>query len=117
MSRLCKAGLFFLRRITADSSPWENLTPDETIAWRDPGDLEPVYDLFTIMGEIIPLESLSHVTYTGINSMHTQKIKQPYGVLERTEPERRKARQKTHTKSREDLRKTSPQNSWNQQFH
>jgi len=42
------------------------------------GDLEPVYDLFTIMGEIIPSESLSHVTYTGINSMHSQKTKQPY---------------------------------------
>ncbi len=41
------------------------------------GDLEPVYDLFTIMGEIIPSESLSHVTYTGINSMHSQKTKPP----------------------------------------
>jgi len=39
------------------------------------GDLEPVYDLFTIMGEIIPSESLSRVTYTGINSMHSQKTK------------------------------------------
>ena len=27
------------------------------------GDLEPVYDLFTIRGEIIPSESLSPVTY------------------------------------------------------
>ena len=35
------------------------------------GDLEPVYDLFTIMGEIIPSESLSRVTFTGINSMHS----------------------------------------------
>ena len=44
------------------------------------------------MGEIIPSESVSNVTYTGINSMHSQKIKQSCGVLERTEPERRKAR-------------------------
>ena len=29
------------------------------------------------MGEIIPSESLSCVTYTGINSMHSQKTKQP----------------------------------------
>ncbi len=27
------------------------------------------------MGEIIPSESLSRVTYTGINSMHSQKTK------------------------------------------
>ena len=39
---------------------------------------EPVYDLFTIMGEIMPSESLSRVTYTGMNSMHSQKTKQPY---------------------------------------
>ena len=30
------------------------------------------------MGEIIPSESLSRVTYTGINSMHSQKTKQRY---------------------------------------
>jgi len=30
------------------------------------------------MGEIIPSESISRVTYTGINSMHSQKAKQPY---------------------------------------
>ena len=30
------------------------------------------------MGEIIPSESLSRVTYAGINSMHSQKTKQPY---------------------------------------
>ena len=30
------------------------------------------------MGEIIPSESLSRVTYTGINSIHSQKTKQPY---------------------------------------
>ena len=27
MSRLCKAGLFFLRWVTADPSPWGNFTP------------------------------------------------------------------------------------------
>ena len=37
------------------------------------GDLEPVYDLFAIMGEIIPSEALSRVTFTGIKSMHSQK--------------------------------------------
>ena len=30
------------------------------------------------MGEIIPSESLSRVTYTGIDGMHSQKTKQPY---------------------------------------
>ena len=30
------------------------------------------------MGEIIPSESLSRVTYTGIDSMHFQRTKQPY---------------------------------------
>ncbi len=75
MSWLCKAGLFFLRCITADPSPSGNFTPptkrycEETL-----GDLEPIHDLFTVMGEII----LSCLIYTGINSMHSQKTKQPY---------------------------------------
>jgi len=30
------------------------------------------------MGEIIPSESLSRVTYTGIDGKHSQKTKQPY---------------------------------------
>ena len=30
------------------------------------------------MGENIPSKSLSHVTYTGIDGMHSQKTKQPY---------------------------------------
>ena len=30
------------------------------------------------MGEIIPSESLSRVTYTGIDGMHSEKTKQPY---------------------------------------
>ena len=53
--------------------PFEGTSLHQTL-----GDLEPVYDLFTIKGEIITSESLSRVTYTGINSMHSQKTKQPY---------------------------------------
>ena len=30
------------------------------------------------MGEIIPSESVSRVTYTGVDSMHSQKTRQPY---------------------------------------
>ena len=37
-----------------------------------------ILSLLTTMCEIIPSESLSFVTYTGINSMHSQKTKQPY---------------------------------------
>ena len=40
-------------------------------------EIEPVYDLFTIIGDINPSESLSRVTYTGIKSMHSQKTMQP----------------------------------------
>ena len=36
------------------------------------------------MGEIIPSESLSSVTYAGINSMHSQKTKQPYILSSRS---------------------------------
>ena len=79
MSRLCKAGLFFLRWITADPSPWGNFTPPtKHLPGEILGDLEPVYSLFTILGEITPSESLSRVTYTRINSMPSQKTKQPY---------------------------------------
>ena len=60
-------------------------------------DLEPVYNLFTIMGEIIPSESLSRVTYTGIDGMHSQKTKQPYI---------RSAR-KNRTKEQRDSRRSS----------
>ena len=91
MSRLCKAGLFFLRWITADPSPWGNFTPPtKHYCGETLGDLEPVYDLFTIMGEIIPSESLSRVTYTGINSMHSQKTKQPYTLSARKNRTRKK---------------------------
>ena len=54
------------------------------------------------MGEIIPSESLSHVTYTGINSMHSQKTKKSYIRREK------KAREKkTHEKAPSKLRKMS----------
>ena len=64
------------------------------------GDLEPVCDLFTNMGEIIPSESLSRVTYTGINGMHSQKTKQPY--IRST----RKNRTRKKSAVEEDQRKT-----------
>ena len=57
----------------------------ETIAWRDPGGSWACLRPFMIMCEITLWESVSHVTYTGINSMHSQKRKEPYGALERTE--------------------------------
>ena len=86
MSSLCKAGLFFLRWITADPSPWGNFTPPTKQCGETLGDLEPVYDLFTIMGEIIPSESLSRVTYTGIDCMHSRKAKQAYIPSARKNP-------------------------------
>ena len=43
------------------------------------------------MGEIIPLESLSRVTYTGIVVMHFQKTKQPYMQSARKDRTRRKS--------------------------
>ena len=45
------------------------------------------------MGEIIPSESLSRVTYTGIDYMHSQKTKQPNirsARKNRTRPEKNK---------------------------
>jgi len=42
------------------------------------------------MGEIIPSVSLSRVTYTGIDSMHSQKTKQPYIRSTRKNRTRRK---------------------------
>ena len=43
MSSLCKAGLFFLRRITADPSPWGNFTPPTNSVERPWG----ILSLFT----------------------------------------------------------------------
>ncbi len=43
------------------------------------------------MGEIIPSASLSRVTYTGINSMHSQKTMQPYIRSDRKNRARKKS--------------------------
>ena len=54
---------FFLRRITADPSPWGNFTPPtkqecgETL-----GDLEPVYDLLTITNKFIIQEAVTQTS-------------------------------------------------------
>ena len=67
---LCKAGLFFLRWITADTSPWGNFTPPtkqqcgETL-----GDLEPVYDLFTIASETTLPEAVSQTSGTFVKQI------------------------------------------------
>ena len=62
------------------------------------------------MGEIIPLESLSHVTYTGINSMHSQKTKQPYIPSARQNRTRKKksAVEEDPRKSPEKIKKNEP---------
>ena len=57
---LCGDTSFFLRRITADPSPWENFTPPmkhecgETL-----GNLKPVYDLFPITSEFALPEAVT----------------------------------------------------------
>ena len=64
------------------------------------------------MGEIIPSESLSHVTYTGINSMHSQKTKtkQPYIQSARKNRTRKKtsAGEEDPRKSPEKIKKNEP---------
>ena len=62
------------------------------------------------MGEIIPSESLSHVTYTGINSMHSQKTKQPYIPSARQNRTRKKksAVEEDPRKSPEKIKKNEP---------
>ena len=50
------------------------------------------------MGEIIPSESLSHVTYIGINSMHSQKTKQSYIRSTRQNRTRKKKRRRKKEK-------------------
>ena len=73
-------------------------------------DLEPVYDLFTIMVEIIPPESLSRVTYTGTAGMHSQKTKQPYIRSARKKKKKKKKKtRKNRTRKKsavEELRPT-----------
>ncbi len=64
------------------------------------------------MGEIIPSQSLSRVTYTGIKSMHSQKTNSPiYVVLERTDPERKPQQKKTHETGLSRVRKINPLNN------
>ena len=83
---------------------------DETLAGEILGDLEPVYNLFTIMGEIIPSVLLSRVTYTGINSMHSQKTEQCYIRSARKNRSRKKKRavEEDPRKSPRKLRKMKP---------
>ena len=60
------------------------------------------------MGEIIPSESLSRVTYTEIISMHSQKAKQPYIRSARKNRTRKKSAVK------EDPRKSLEKNKKNE---
>ena len=62
------------------------------------------------MGEIIPSESLSRVTYTGMNSMHSQKTKQLYI------PNARKKRARKKSVVEEDPRNRHEQNKKNEPF-
>ena len=77
------------------------------------------------MGEIIPSASLSRVTYTGINSMHSQKTKQPYIRSDRKNRARKKSAVEVprnrpvknkkdepfeHLKSTESLKRQGPEN-------
>jgi len=61
------------------------------------------------MGEIIPSESLSRVTYTGIDGMHSQKTKQPNIRTARKNRTRKKsAVEKDRRKSPEVNNKNKP---------
>jgi len=62
------------------------------------------------MGEIIPSESLSHVIYTGINSKHSQKTKQPYIQSTRKNITRKKKStvEEDPRKSPEKIKKNEP---------
>ena len=51
------------------------------------------------MGEIIPSESLSRVTYTGIDSIHSQKTKQPYIRSAKVKEEEKKKEKKKEKKT------------------
>ena len=77
------------------------------------------------MGEFIPSASLSRVTYTGINSMHSQKTKQPYIRSDRKNRARKKSAVEVprnrpeknkrdepfeHLKSTESLKRQGPEN-------
>ena len=62
------------------------------------------------MGEIISSESLSRVTYTGMNSMHSEKTKQPYIPSARKNRTRKKknAVEEDPWKSTEKIKKNEP---------
>ena len=62
------------------------------------------------MDEIIPSESLSRVTYTGINSMHFQKTMQPYIRSTRKNRTRKKksAVEEDPRKSPEKIKRNEP---------
>ena len=62
------------------------------------------------MGEIIPSESLSRVTNTGIDGMHSQETKQPYIRSARKNRTRKKSAVE------EDLRKSPEENKTNEPF-
>jgi len=54
----------------------------EKLVWRDPGDLEPVYDFLTITSEIPLPQFVTHtVTYA---PRGTLKRKEPYKMLQNT---------------------------------
>ena len=45
----------------------------ETIVWRDPGDLEPVYHLFTIVSETTLPHDVTHVAYVRKNTLRRKE--------------------------------------------
>ena len=63
-----------------------------------------------MMGEIIPSESLSRVTYTGIDGMHSQETKQPYIRSVRKNRTRKKST------GEEEPRKSPEKNKKNEPF-
>ena len=62
------------------------------------------------MGEIIPSESLSRVTYTGINIIHSQKTKQPYirSIRKNRTRKKKSAVEEDPQKSLEKIKKKEP---------
>ena len=61
------------------------------------------------MGENITSESLSRVTCTGINSMHSQKTKQPYiRTAKKNRTTKEKKRVEEDTKKPQEIKKNGP---------
>ena len=70
------------------------------------------------MGEIIPSESLSRVTYTGVDSMHSQKTRQPYIWSARKNRTRKKNAVEEEPQSRpEKKKKNEPFEQMKEQNH